>query len=87
VDPDRRPTGVRVNLELARDLRHLLGSIAKWGMLGHFLLVTGVLAGPWSVDAATIALISAYSTGYVMALGGLLALMAVLHGVTPKDPE
>jgi hypothetical protein len=74
-----------VNYALAKDLRRILGQISKWGMIGHFLLVAGVLAGPWEADAATIALIGAYSTGYLMALGGLLTLMAVLHGVSPKD--
>lgn len=74
-----------MNYALAKDLRHLLGHIAKWGMFGHFLLVAGVLAGPWEVDAAAIALIGAFSTGYIMALGGLLTLMAVLHGVKPED--
>lgn len=72
---------------MAQELRRTLAKVALWGEFGVFLLTVGVLAGPFEVTGAAIALIAGFQSLPSAALGGLLTLTAVAHGITPEDME
>lgn len=66
-------------------LVRILSRVALLGSLGVFSLTAVVVVGPWEITGAAIALIGGFQQIPAAALGGLLTLAAVTHGLRPTD--